>query len=194
MPDAQSTFNWSSILDEESRYRKNLETRGYILGPLAETIAAVSEGQDHLYGEVFLRAVILAIPRFLWPGKTAYLFMDDGQTEQFIQSHFGLPLEDAASTLIWNGYAEAGVLGIFLYMGTFGILVGYLQSRAIVARSTIIGTMVLGILLAWVYRPEMSIDSIWGDLRVVFFLLVLDRFWGTKIEQLTARVEVTQGV
>lgn len=187
LPETQETFKLSTMLEEEGSYRENLEKRGYILGPLAETISAVSSGADYLYGAVFVRACVLIVPRFVWPEKINYLALDDAQTEQFIQSHFLLPLEDVASTLIWNGYTEGGIVGILIYMGLFGVLLAFLQWRVVAARSTLLGAIIFGLLLTWTYRPEISIDNILGDMRVMLVFLCMDLWLGNWIENVTMR-------
>ena len=193
LPDAQATFNLSEMLEKESGYRTNMGTRSYLLTPLTQTVEAIEEGTDYLYGQVLFRAFLLAVPRFLWPGKGDYLMMEDAPTEQFIQIHFGMPLGDVSSTLVWHGYADGGLLGILVYMGIFGLLVGFLQYRLGYAQSVLVEVMIFGMILVWICNVEITVDQVLGDMRLILFLLCVDYFFGGRIEYLTAHQRYRTG-
>jgi hypothetical protein len=91
---------------------KNIQTRTFVIEYLADIAEHESE-RGPLYGLDLHRAAIVATPSALFKSKFQNkLFTPE---EDLINPYFGLPIWDAANSILTAGMADFGSTGLFIY-------------------------------------------------------------------------------
>lgn len=91
---------------------ENLSERTFIIGYLSELTWKTSI-QAPLYGEVLKLNVGMAIPRAIWPAK--FRSLKYSTDEVLANPELGLPITDAANSLLTAGMTDFGLLGMICY-------------------------------------------------------------------------------
>jgi len=183
-PDTLDTYEYRDVFHGDSSFVQNVRGRSFILYPLQRIIDSTRGSNDFLYGSVFWRGILGVVPNIFWSGKRAY-FKENLPTEQMIQENFGLRTYDVSSTLFSAGYADGGFFGLCLYTFSFGFLIGFTQNRFWKIRSSLIALFLFGLCFKLVLFPEFSLETFLGGIRIVFFLLILDYIFGTRLNKIT---------
>ncbi|SIS08730.1 hypothetical protein SAMN05421778_1413 [Sphaerotilus natans] len=97
--------------DLNALFSDNMRERGFVIGYFANVISAL-DSYSNLFGRVLLFNIKLAIPAFLFPGKDAIQGL--GAEEDLYHPLIGLPVWDAANSILVSSYVDFGLLGIFL--------------------------------------------------------------------------------
>ena len=98
------------MLDEQVQDNQN--TRTFIIGYLAELTSMIGIGQPTLGGMLELGAAT-SVPTVIWPGK--WKIMAQGTEEGICHPGMGLPVWDAANTILTSGVCDFGWIGFFGY-------------------------------------------------------------------------------
>lgn len=113
---------------------KNLQTRFFVIGYLADLIGGTRPGSA-LLGMGLWTSIVLIIPRLLFPGKLQFL-AEVGRGETLINPRFGLPVSDDASSALTLAYADFLWAGVIIYpvviliMGVvMAKMVGFVRDR-----------------------------------------------------------------
>jgi hypothetical protein len=183
LPEALATFDLQRSFGADSPYVENVRYRSQILDLLRDVMAAHRDGVPFMGGRVFLTALIATIPRALWPGKEQLLATETWQAEELIETHFGLPIFDMASTILTHGYADGGVPGVVLYMALLGVLLGVCERSLGSARSRLLGLYVYALGVAFAVQVEADITDLFAVGRVIAVLLLVDWLAGRQIER-----------
>lgn len=101
----------------------NVVERGNAMEFLKLIVGAERQGSDYLLGLGFLYSLVWAIPGFL-------IRKPDLMTEQYLQVHFALPLQDDAISIPALAYADFGILGCAFAGITLSIYVYYVAAYA----------------------------------------------------------------
>jgi len=182
IPTAFATFRLGETLQTEGAYVGNIRERASTIEFLIEILAAQHAGQEPMGGQVIGTALVATVPRLLWPGKEKLLNTETWQAEELIQSHFGLPLIDTGSTVLTQGYADGGVLGVALYATLLGVFLGLCEQSLRRSRCTILGLWVFGLGALLAIQIEANVTDIFVIGRAVAPLLLLDRLAGRTLE------------
>jgi hypothetical protein len=92
--------------------KENYKTRTFVLDYLT-LILEREEDHTPLYGDDLRRALVVATPRLLYPGKFRDEFFET--EEPLINPRLGLPVWDAANSILTGGAADFGLAGLFSY-------------------------------------------------------------------------------
>ena len=164
MPRAVATFDPLAMLEPGGPYVENVRERVHHLDFLVDIQTAHQDGRGFLWGRGLVTSLVAVIPRFAWPGKTH--FMESGESlklvEQLIQAHFSLPLVDSPSTVLTDGYADGGAVGILAYMILMGLAFAMFER--------------------WVGRCR-EITDLFALGRVIVVILIGDRLCGGAVER-----------
>lgn len=182
IPRALATFQLGGALEAEGDYVGNIRERASTIEFLIEVIAAQREGREAMGGRVLTAALVATVPRLLWPGKERLLGTETWQTEELIQSHFGLPLVDTGSTVLTQGYADLGVTGVLLYGALLGAFLGVCEHALRRSRCVVLGLWVYGLGALLAIQIEANVTDIFVIGRAVVPLLLLDRFAGRALD------------
>jgi hypothetical protein len=98
--------------DLQASVRENYKTRTFVLDYLT-LIVEREVNHSPLYGDDLRRALIVATPSVLYPGKFRNDFFES--EEPLINPRFGLPVWDDANSVLTAGAADFGLPGIFIY-------------------------------------------------------------------------------
>ena len=98
------------MLDEQ--VQDNQSRRTFIIGYLAELTSMIGIGQP-TSGAIMELGVATAVPTIIWPGK--WKIMAQGTEESICHPSMGLPIWDAANTILTSGVCDFGWLGFFGY-------------------------------------------------------------------------------
>ena len=125
----------SDRTDLSQRIAENQDTRTFIIGYLAEVLK-LSETKPTTGGALFELAIASAVPSMLWPGK--WRIMSIGSEETLSHPQFGLPIWDAANSVLTAGVFDFGVAGFFAYpfivAGVFALITGAAMRLTLQAR------------------------------------------------------------
>jgi hypothetical protein len=126
VPDAIKVYEDKDFYHVDENIHNNLRSRTFVLEYLAREDKALSTIEP-IYGTNLLRALVVSVPRIFFPSKyTNELFL---QEENFIGSHFKLPITDSANTVITGSLADFGEVGVFL----LPLLLCFIYSRILSA-------------------------------------------------------------
>lgn len=161
IPEAVDTFNVASIYSSTSDYRTNVAVRLGGADFPAVILDAQNSGAPFMYGGSMASAILMIIPKFLFPGKI------DANEEGEVIDHYGLEVTDHTSSPLGFALADFGVIGIIVYLFAFGVILKlfeiYLNSSA---------TALTGLIsFALIFPACVSIE---GDLTAIFAIL---RIW-----------------
>jgi hypothetical protein len=102
----------SDRLGVDEKIHANLSSRTFVLGYLALLVKASSKFEP-LYGEDFLRAVIISMPGILYPSKYNRPHYDE---EKLFNVNFRTEnIVDAAGSISTAGVGDFGIYGLFGY-------------------------------------------------------------------------------
>lgn len=115
---------WDLVTNDTSlvgaKSDENLSERTFIIGYLSELTWRTSV-QAPLYGDVLALNVGMAIPRAIWPTK--FQNLKYSTDEVLANPELGLPITDAANSLLTAGMTDFGLLGMIGYpMGMITLL------------------------------------------------------------------------
>lgn len=181
LPVAWETFRLSDVFADDADFVKNIRSRGAVINPIVETMAAQARGAEVMLGRVLWQSVLLNVPAILWSGKAEH-FMRVEAPEQYIQASLGLPQTDAASTVFWYGFADGGAFGLLLYMVAFGVLIGVIDRWLGRANSSMIAIFTYCLFFNGLFNTENGLEAIISIVRITVLLYVLDRVWGQSID------------
>ncbi len=112
IPQAYKDYTSDTRGEIKAQIAENLKSRTFVL----EYLAQIAQGQEQhgpLYGEDLHRAIIYAIPSVLYREKYRDPLFEE--EEGLINPKLGLPVWDAANSILTAGVADFGWVGIFLY-------------------------------------------------------------------------------
>ena len=185
MPRAVATFDPLAMLEPGGPYVENVRERVHHLDFLVDIQTAHQDGRGFLWGRGLVTSLVAVIPRFAWPGKTH--FMESGESlklvEQLIQAHFSLPLVDSPSTVLTDGYADGGAVGILAYMILMGLAFAMFERWVGRCRSSASGLWIYAIGASLAVGVEGEITDLFALGRVIVVILIGDRLCGGAVER-----------
>lgn len=166
----------SDLINLDDQIEENLLDRGMVLAYFAEIIQRLDVGRS-ADGEILRRALALSVPSVIWSGKDEY--KNVAFEEDISHPYLGLPIWDAANSIITSGVSDAGFMGGFVY-GLFYLIIYSVIIRfsvvfsapvySVVALSLVYGLLSIEASLAAVFSTIRS-AVISGILVQVFFIL-----------------------
>jgi hypothetical protein len=183
IPYALTTFSLDQTFEETSPYVENVHQRSRNIDFLVEIQAAHQSGVGFMWGHGIATALVSSIPQAIWPGKKKFLEGDTSHVEQLIESHFGLPLTDQGSTVVTQGYADGGVVGVILYMTMMGMALALCERWVHRCHSTLCGIWVYALGTSLAVQTETEFTSLLAVGRMIIALLILDWLYGKQIER-----------
>jgi len=152
-----------SGLDE--KIKENLAERAFILDYLAELLEKLDR-IDPLGGAVLFNAVITATPEALYPWKYKYMYyMEEG----LVHPHFGMPVWDAANTVLTAGASDFGIFGLLAYP-VLTVLLCQLLLRAATVAGPIVSAAMCFALLNMLLNVENQLPGIVAGVRDAILL------------------------
>ncbi len=104
---------------------ENLRDRAYLVGYLSE-LNWRTDTRQPLYGDLFLYNAAMSIPRAVWPTK--FLYVRTGSEEALAHPLLGMPVWDAANSVLTTGMTDFGPLGMLSYpIGILALLLSTLK-------------------------------------------------------------------
>jgi hypothetical protein len=184
VPEAIRTFNLGQSFESDSEYLENVHGRSRMADLLIDVAESHREGTPVMAGAVIETAVVVSVPRILWPGKENFLATQTWQVEELIEEHYGLPLVDMASTVFTHGYADGGVVGAMLYMALLGGVLAVGEWARTRSRCALLGLWVYALALSLAVQVEENVTDVFGIGRVIAALLLVDFVAGRQLERL----------
>lgn len=175
IPQVLGEFSLTQTYQTGSDYVENLRARLGIVDFGAEIDLAQSEGYPYMHGGAAWEGFLQVVPRIIWPSKGHF------SPELAIEEFYGMPLYDAASTLVACGLADFGVLGVLLNLGLFGALLALGQAYLGWSRVPIVGMLMLSVCVLAAYEVESDSTAIFTLVRYLIMLPVVEmglRFFG----------------
>ncbi|HEY3300722.1 MAG TPA: hypothetical protein VGJ90_08110 [Methylophilaceae bacterium] len=91
--------------------KENLKTRTFVIDYFA-SLSEKASYKEPMLGQDFFRALIVATPSIIYPGKYANKLY--GQEEGLANPYYGLPVDDNANSILTAGVIDFGLLGVFV--------------------------------------------------------------------------------
>jgi len=154
-------------------YVENVKDRAGFFDWTVQVQERVMKGWDTRGGEVALMSVMEVIPRVFFPRKLEAL--GEFRTEQRIESWFGLPIEDGASTILAYAIADGGLVGVVVYFAAFGALIALLIRFMFAANFPISSFWAAATLFGLCFSIEQDLTALLGALRMLITVVLLDR-------------------
>ena len=183
LPEALVTFDLGASFTAGSEYLDNVRERSRTLDLLLDVMVAHRDGVPFMYGQAFLAAMVASIPRAAWPGKERLMASETWQVEDLIERHYGLPPVDMTSTVLTQGYADGGAVGVVLYMALLGGMLGLCERALVRARSALIGIAVYALGVSLAVQVEANVTDLLVVARPIAALLLADWLCGRWIER-----------
>ncbi len=128
--------------------------------------ARVPDEVEMLWGESYIAALLVPVPRRIWPEKPPLIGIRVGRT--FFGQSFGIPCSPVAE-LYWNFHLPGIAVGFFL----FGVFLRWvMRIRERYATSAAITVMYVTILM-WFLSPGSDAIVTWSIYAVPFVLMLL---------------------
>lgn len=99
-------------LDE--RIAENQGTRTFIIGYVGELLQAHEKTGRTTTGDLLKLNIAASMPTAIWPGKWRVIY-ELGTDEYACHDKLGLPVWDAANSLVTEGLCDFGLIGMLLY-------------------------------------------------------------------------------
>jgi hypothetical protein len=183
LPEAVATFDLGRSFSDGSEYIDNVRNRSRTLDLLLDVMTAHRDGVPVMGGQAFLAAMVASIPRAVWPGKERLMVSETWQVEDLIERHYGLPPMDMTSTVLTQGFADGGPIGVALYMALLGALLGLCERTLVRARCAVVGLSVYALGATLAVQIEANVTDLLVLARPIALLLVADWLAGRWLER-----------
>jgi hypothetical protein len=148
--------------EEKENNMANISARALFTNDFLCRIVGRQQQIYPMYGKAFAADFVWAIPSALFPFKKTWM-----ATEQMIEQHYGLPIQDASSTWIAYGYADGGLAGAILVGCIFGYVCRIVEIWAVrhIKRNSFLAAVFVGGLISLAWNVESSPSDLWIFLR-----------------------------
>ena len=170
IPEAIKVYKDRDRLYIAEQIHENLSSRTFVLEYLS-TLSERAADKDPTYGQDLMRAVVVATPIILYWGK--YKNPLFGSEEDLLNRHFGLPVWDAANTVLTASVGDFGEVGFFVIPGIICFIFSIFLRMSYAFATPTSGMLVSFFICKALLSVEDDIVAYFTSARSVFILLAI---------------------
>ncbi len=166
----KEAYNQQGKIQHIETYESNLSTRPLVSRFVTRILEKQSSPNDLMAGNALLSSIMWAIPSAILPSKIGTL-----QTEQLIQSHYGMRQFDTSITWPALGVSDFWILGGFfagICVGGVILFMGYIIRRNQINHPFLALVFIASIIYT-VFQVEENPVAYWVLLRGIFIILII---------------------
>lgn len=170
IPEAISVYKDRDRLYIAEKMHENVSSRTFVLEYLA-TLSERTSIMEPTYGQDLLRAVVVASPVILYWGKyTNPLFSSE---EDLLNTHFRMPVWDAANTVLTASVGDFGEIGFFVLPGLICFVFSLFLRLTHTLTPAIAGMLVSFFICKTLLSVEDDIVSYFTAIRSILIFVII---------------------